>query len=82
MATVAMSDEEILELVKSLPPEKKYATLVSFAESAQQKKELMFQRAEARMHDVAKRRGFVWEELSEEERIELVNDLVHELHGR
>ena len=78
MSAVALSDAQLIDLVKQLPPERKRNVLVALAAGAQARRQERLDSAEGRMRAVCSQRGLVWDALSETERENLVDDLIHE----
>jgi hypothetical protein len=78
MPTVALSNQQILDLVKQLPPDQKFSILLSLAENSRARREANMQHAEAQLRMLAKEKGLNWDGLTDDERLALVDELVHE----
>jgi hypothetical protein len=78
MPTVQLTDEQVIELVKQLPPERKRAALLLLAEEARVQREAPLDYAEAQLRRLCAERGLDWDTMSEEEREAFADDLVHE----
>jgi hypothetical protein len=78
MPTVQLTDEQVIELVKQLPPERKRAALLLLAEEARVQREARLDYAEAQWRRLCAERGLAWDTMSEEEREAFADDLVHE----
>lgn len=78
MSATAISDAQLIDLVKQLPPERKRNVLLALASDAQARRDERMQMAEDRMRTLCTRRGLNWDALSEIEREALVDDLMHE----
>ena len=78
MPTIQLTDEQVIELVKQLPPERKRAALLILAEAARPQREARLDFAEAQLRRLCAERGRDWEAMSAEEREAFIDDLVHE----
>jgi hypothetical protein len=78
MPTVQLTDEQVIELVKQLPSERKRAALLLLAEEARVQREARLDYAEAQLRRLCAERGLAWDTMSEEERETFADDLVHE----
>lgn len=78
MSEITMSDAQIIELVKQLPPERKRTVLFALASDAQARRNERMHMAENRMRALCAHRGLNWDSLAEAEREDLVDDLIHE----
>ena len=78
MPTLTLTDEQVLELVKQLPPEKQ-ETLLKFLLTNQWGTWVDLSRyAEERVRMVAAQRGRDWDAMTEDEREMFIDDLVYE----
>jgi hypothetical protein len=73
-----LSEAQVVDLVKQLPPDRQREALVALAEGAAQRREELTQIAEEQLRRVAGDHGLDWDKMSEEEREAFVDDLVHE----
>lgn len=78
MPILTLTEEQVLELVKQLPPERKRAALLSLAEEARAQREARIDYAEAQLRRLCAQRGLDWDALSEDEREAFIDDLIHE----
>jgi len=78
MPTVQLTDEQVIALVKQLPPERKRAALLLLAEEARVQREARLDYAEAQLRRLCAERGWDWDTMSEEAREAFTDDLVHE----
>ena len=78
MSAVAISDAQLIDLVRQLPPERKRNVLVALAADAQGRRQERLDSAEERMRALCTKRGLDWDALTETERENLVDDLIHE----
>ena len=78
MATLRLSDEQVLELVRQLHPDQKRAALMALAEDARQRRQERLEFAERQLRQLSAARGREWDSMSEDEREVFVDDLMHE----
>lgn len=77
MPMLELTDNQVLELVKQLSPERQRAALVALAGGAEQRGEKQ-RLAEAELRRLCAARGKDWDAMPEEEREAFIDDLVHE----
>jgi hypothetical protein len=77
MSVLELSDEQVISLVRQLPPERKRAALLALAEDAQTRRDDRLQFGEQQLRVAAAERGLNWDRLSEDEREVFVNGLLH-----
>lgn len=78
MSTLTLTDEQVIELVKQLSPNKQ-AELCEFLLTARWGAlENFTQNGEEHARMAAWKRGRDWDAMNEDERLEFVDDLVHE----
>jgi hypothetical protein len=78
MATLTLSDEQVIELVKQLQPEKQ-AKLLSYLLSESWGKWIeLSQYGQERVRHLAKQKGKNWDRMNEEERDALIDEVLHE----
>ena len=78
MPTLELTDEQVVELVKQLPPERQRAALLALAAVATEGREERLSYAEEQLRRVCTERGLEWDKMSEDQREALVDDLMHE----
>ncbi len=78
MPVLQIGTEQLLELLKQLEPEERLQVLFKLAEQARDRMEQHRTFAESRLRAIAAGRGLDWDAKSEEERQNLVDDLLHE----
>jgi len=78
MPTLELSEQQVVDLVKQLPPDKQREALLALAEGAMQRREERMKLAEDHLRRLAATRGLDWDKMSEEDRERFVDDLVHE----
>ena len=76
MPTLELTEQQVVELVKQLPPERKREALLALADPARRDERM--QLAEAQIRRVCAERGRDWDQMSEDEREAFIDDLVHE----
>jgi hypothetical protein len=77
MPILELTEEQVVDLVKQLPPERRRAALLALASGVSQRQERI-KFAEEQLRRVSAERGLDWDKMSEEEREAFVDDLVHE----
>ena len=78
MPILELSNAQVVELVKQLPPERQRAALLALAAGATQRREERMQYAEAQLRRVSAERGLEWNKMSEDQRQDFIDDLLHE----
>jgi len=78
MPILELSDAQVVELLKQLPPERQREALLALAAGATQQREERMQYAEGQLRRVSAERGLEWDKLSEEQRQDFIDDLLHE----
>ena len=78
MPILELSDAQVVELVKQLPPERQRAALLALAAGATQRREERMQYAESQLRRLSAERGLEWDKMSEDQREDFIDDLLHE----
>ena len=78
MPTLELTEQQVVELVKQLDPERKRAALMALAADATARREQRMQFAEAQLRRLCAERGLNWDKMSEDEREAFIDDLVQE----
>ena len=78
MPTIQLTDAQVIELVKQLPPEQQRAALLILAEEPRAQREARLDYAETQLRRLCAERGQEWDAMSAEEREAFIDDLVHE----
>ena len=78
MPILELSDAQVVELVKQLPPARQRAALLVLAAGSAQRREERMQYAEGQLRRVSAERGLEWDEMSEDQREDFIDDLLHE----
>jgi hypothetical protein len=78
MSVLELTDDQVLSLVRQLPSARKREALLALAEEAETRHEERMHFAEARLRRQCTERGLDWDKLSEAQREEFVDRLLHE----
>jgi len=77
MPTLTLTEEQLVQLIDQLPADRKRDVLLRLAQGAEVREENL-NYGEEQMRRLAKERGLRWDAMSDEQRIQLVDDLIHE----
>lgn len=78
MVTLTLSDQQIVDLVKQLPPISKRAVLDVLIAERELWWDMTLVQGEQKLRELANQRGLDWDKMSEDEREGFVDDLLHE----
>jgi hypothetical protein len=78
MPIVELSDAQVVDLVKQLPPDRQRAALLVLAAGAAERRDERIQFAEGQLRRLAAERGLEWDKMPDDRRQDLVDDLLHE----
>jgi len=78
MPAVELTEQQVVDLVEQLPPGRKRAVLISLAEDAARSRDARMTMIEERFRIASAERGLDWDNLTEDERQEFIDRLVHE----
>lgn len=78
MATIALTDEQVADLVRQLPPNRRLDVLRILAEPVQQGRDARMAHAQQQLRRATAERGLDWDSMSEDDHKQFVDDLVHE----
>lgn len=78
MATLSLTDEQVVQLVKQLPPQAKKRVLTDLTAERDDWWQVTARQGEQEMHRLAKDRGLDWDTMSEAQREAFVDELLHE----
>lgn len=78
MATLSLSDEQVVQLVKQLPAQAKQRVLTDLTAERDQWWQTAAREGERDLRRLAEARGLLWNTLSEAERETFVDGLLHE----
>ena len=76
--TLKLTTEQVINFIQQIPPEEKIALLTTLAEQAHAEHIEQIKYGEAKVRKVCEERGLDWDAMTEEERIDFIDDLVHE----
>jgi TRAP-type C4-dicarboxylate transport system substrate-binding protein len=77
MVTLTLSDQQIVDLVKQLPPAAKQTILDALITEREAWWDMTVAKSEEKMRKLAQGRGLDWNKMSEDEREKFVDDLMH-----
>jgi hypothetical protein len=78
MVTLTLSDQQVVDLVKQLPPESRQAVLDALMGERELWWELTLAQGEEKLRKLASERGREWDKMTEAEREEFVDALLHD----
>ena len=78
MSLLELTDEQVISLVRQLPSARKRTALLALAQEGQARRGERQRFGEAQLRRLCAERGLDWEHLSEDQREEFVNRLLHE----
>lgn len=78
MATLSLTDEQVVQLVKQLPPQTKQRVLIDLNAERDQWWQTAARDGEQDMRRLAAAKGLDWDSMSEAQREAFVDDLLHE----
>ncbi len=78
MVTLKLSNEQVIELVKQLPAADKKAVLDALGSDSNLWWEIRLSQGEEQLASLAAQRGLNWDNLTEEEREQFIDALLHE----
>jgi hypothetical protein len=78
MATLPLTDEQVVQLVKQLPPKAKQQVLKALTDERDHWWQTATRDGEEAMRRLAANRNLEWDALSEEQREAFVDELLHE----
>lgn len=78
MPTMTLTNNQVVDLVKQLPPEDKRSALFALAEGAAGQRRSRMHFAESQLRQLATQRGLDWDKMTDEEREYFIDDLLHE----
>jgi hypothetical protein len=78
MPILELTDQQVVDLVKQLPPERQRAALLTLAAGAGERRAERIAYAEDQLRRVCAKRGLTWDKMSEDEREAFIDDLIHE----
>ena len=76
--TLTLTKEQAIELLYQMPPEEKMAVLIELATQARDGLEEQMRYGESKVRQLCAKRGLDWDAMSEQEREDFIDDIVHE----
>ena len=76
--TVELTTDQVIDFVQQIPPEEKRAVLLVLAEQAEANRAARMDYAEAQFRKLCASRELDWDTMTETEREEFVDNLIHE----
>ena len=77
-ATIELTAEQLIDFIQQMPPKEKRAVLVALAEKTSVGEEERMKYAESQVRQLCASRGLDWDTMTEDEREDFIDDLVHE----
>ena len=77
-ATIELTTEQLIDFIQQMPPKEKRAVLVALAERTRVGEKERMKYAESQVRQLCASRGLNWDTMTEEEREDFIDDLVHE----
>ncbi|MBI3851054.1 MAG: hypothetical protein HY298_12375 [Verrucomicrobia bacterium] len=78
MSVLELTDEQVISLVRQLPSARKRTALLALAQEGLARRDERLRFGEAQLRRLCAERGLDWDRLSEDQREEFVNRLLHE----
>ena len=78
MSVLELTDEQVISLVRQLPSARKRDALLALAQEAEARRDDRMRFGEAQLRRRCAERGLDWDKLSETQREEFVDRLLHE----
>lgn len=77
-ATIRLTTEQVIDFIQQMPPKEKRAVLIALAERTSVGQEEQMKYAQAQVRQLCASRGLDWDTMTEEEKEDFIDDLVHE----
>jgi hypothetical protein len=78
MSVLELTDEQVISLVRQLPSARKRGALLALAQDSQARRDERMRFGEAQLRRICAERKLNWDSMSEDQREEFVNQLLHE----
>lgn len=78
MLTSQLINEQAVQIIKQLSPQGKRAILVALAEEHEKQREALLEYGDQRIRNICAQRGIDWTSLTDEEREQFIDKLLHE----
>lgn len=76
--TLELTTEQVIDLVQQMPPEEKFLVVRALTKETPAEREERMKYAESKVRKVCAARRLDWDPMGEEERLDFINDIVHE----
>ena len=76
--TIKLTTEQVIDFIQQIPPEEKLVVLTTLAEQAHTEHAEQIKYGEIKIRKLCAARGLDWDAMTEEERINFIDDIVHE----
>lgn len=76
--TIALTTEQIIDLIQQMPPEEKLTVLKALAKETTAEREERMKYAESKVKKLCAERGLDWDTMTDDERLYFIDDIVHE----
>ena len=76
--TVTLTTEQIIDSIQQMPGKEKLAVVLALAKESLPRRTERMQYLESKVRDVCTKRGLNWDTMTDEERQDFINDIVHE----
>jgi hypothetical protein len=78
MSVLKLTDEQVISLVRQLPSARKRGALLALAQDSQSRRDERMRFGEAQLRRLCAERKLNWDSMSEDQREEFANQLLHE----
>ncbi|CAD5924599.1 hypothetical protein [Planktothrix agardhii] len=78
MPTLTITTEQIIDLIQQLPLKEKRIILLELVKETETQRQERLDYGESQLRRLCNERGINWNTLSDEEREDFINDLIHE----
>lgn len=78
MVTLKLSNEQVVDLIKQLPATDKRAVLEALGSDPNLWWEIRLAHGEGQLRQLSSQRGLDWDKMTEEEREQFIDNLLHE----
>lgn len=76
--TIKLTTEQIINSIQQMPGEDKLAVVLALAKESMPHRVERMQYLETKVRDVCTKRGLNWDTMTDEDRQDFINDIVHE----
>ena len=78
MPNSTLTTKQIIDMIKHLTPEQKRIVLLELVKATETQRQERLDYGESQLRRLCNERGINWNTLSDEEREDFINDLIHE----